>query len=221
MNNKGFTLIELLVSIVILGLILAISVSSINGISNSIKQSERKNLIARIETAGSKYAFDTGKTAVFVRDLIKDGYIDSENDTVLDPVDNKSLKCFVVKMEKQGDYYNATFVEDSSYGYSNGNCNDTKLNQANNNITIEIYKNGIRTYDLSKRLTGTIKLKAISNSIKIDCARNYCRWVISTGKTASSDEIEFTPSSAYSEITGTFTTTVNGTSYSSSVTIKT
>lgn len=225
MDNKGFTLIELLVSLIILGLVMTIAVSSASRFSKNVKQQNRENLIARIEAAASKYAFDTGETAIFVQDLITSGYLDvDDDDDIKDPVDNSiSLKCYVVMMEREGDHYNATFLENSDTRTCNSSLlnNYRELNTDTGNIKIEVYKNGIIQRNLTNKLSGNIKFKATSSSININCSLYKCKWVTSTGKSSTSDSIDFQTSSAYREITGTFTITIGSMSYSSSVTIKT
>ena len=79
MNKKGFTLVELLASIVILALIVAITVPAIDGVSKSIRKTQRENLIKKIEISASDYAFKTNETGVFVDTLIKSGYIEADD----------------------------------------------------------------------------------------------------------------------------------------------
>lgn len=123
MNKKGFTFVELLGTIIILSIVLLIAVPAINGVNNSIKQSHRKSVIKRIEIAASKYAFDTEKTEVYVKDLINEGYMDGDNKSgeILDPVDNTVMNCYKITMEKQSDYYSATFIDKNEM--VNGTCN--------------------------------------------------------------------------------------------------
>ena len=78
MNNRGFTLVELLATIFILAIITTIGITSYTRVSNAIKKEQRNNKIKRIEEAATKYAFDTGKTVVFVDTLVVNGYIDSD-----------------------------------------------------------------------------------------------------------------------------------------------
>lgn len=181
MNSKGFTLVELLLTIAILGLVIAIAVPSYTGISNAIRQNQRKNVIEKIEIAASKYAFDTGETIIFVDKLVTEGYIDSDDEdgTIDDPVNNERMNCYIVEMEKKGDYFNAKFIDGKNYD-SNGVCDLNQLKHSNENISILV--NGSEYSNNGEWLTGNINLKAHSNNtLVIDCINNRCVWTSSGG----------------------------------------
>lgn len=179
MNNKGFTLVELLASIVVLALILAIAIPSINTISHSIRENQRENVIKEIEIAASKYAFDTGNTIIFVKDLIAEGYIasDDDSDNINDPLNNISLNCYVVEMTKQKDYYSAKFLDNKNYMGNDGECNSQGLNNVDSNLTITGNNEG-------KWLKGSATLMASGNGITLSCdpeSYNKCLWTSSSG----------------------------------------
>lgn len=117
MNKKGYTLIELIATIVLLSVILIIAIPAISGISKSIRSSQRNNIIKKIEIAASNYAFDTKKTEAFVDDLVKEGYytVDKDSDLVIDPTNGESMNCYLVKMTKVSDHYNAKFMDGVKY----------------------------------------------------------------------------------------------------------
>lgn len=128
MNNKGFSLIELLAVLVILSIVISVAIVGVNGVSKSLKEKQRENLIARLESAASKYAFDTNNKACFVEQLIKEGYIDSDknSESLADPTDvNAKMDCYVITMEKVGDYFRATFTN-NKYETRTG-CNYNSL----------------------------------------------------------------------------------------------
>lgn len=58
MNNRGFTLIELLVTIILLGIISAISYVSINETIKKSKINDCKNIINNIKSATKEYISD-------------------------------------------------------------------------------------------------------------------------------------------------------------------
>ena len=174
MNKKGFTLIELLISVVILGTIITLVVTVINGISSSIKNKQRNNIISRIEALAANYAYDTGETLIYVDDLIKNGYysLNEESDNLIDPTNNDILNCYMVEMTKDGSYYTAKFIEGSK-SEENGICSTANLILAklNLNIVTSNYKGDINNWIGGK----TIALNVTADK-KIDCVKNECRW---------------------------------------------
>jgi len=180
MKNKGFTLVELLLTIVILSLVLLIAIPSVTGVSNIVRERQRKNSIKSIEIAASKYAFDTGKTLIFVDELIKEGYIESDNDgNIKDPINNKRLNCYAVEMEQVSDYYDAKFIDGKNYD-ENGVCNLNKLKEDSGEIDISVGRRG-GSESLNSWLSGEITLSASSDTFSINCNTNKCVWTSSSG----------------------------------------
>jgi len=193
MNSKGFTLIELLISIAVLSLILAIAIPSVNNISQAVRENQRKNLIKRIEVAASKYAFDTKKTIIFVDELITEGYIESdqEDGSIVDPVNNERMNCYVVEMEKNSEYYNAKFIDGKNYDY-NGVCDINKLQNDSAEVRIEVFNLSETFNNTSDWLKGDgtnpIRLKALSDVIDIDCDLYKCVWTSSSGANITGED---------------------------------
>lgn len=182
MNSKGFTLIELLLTIAILGLIMGIAIPSYNGISNAVRENQRKNIIDKILVAASRYAYDTGETIIFVDKLVTEGYIQSDNEEgiIKDPLNNDRLNCYIVKMEKANDYYRANF-NDEKYEV-NGVCDINRLKESSEDVYIQVTNKSSIISDTSHWLTGNVELKAISkNTLIIDCNVNKCEWASSSG----------------------------------------
>lgn len=210
MNGKGFTLVELLLSIVVLALIMIIAVPSINGISNNIRERQRNNNIEKIKIAASKYAFDTGKTLIFVDELVTEGYIESDDEegNVIDPLNNIRMNCYVVEMEKVSDYYKAKFIDGKNYDID-GVCDLNKLQEISSKINVEIINNGVSVSDTSKWLTGKVSLRAYSDTVDIDCAVNKCEWFSSSGANlVGKDQIDIENVSGILSTNYTFQVTV-------------
>ena len=190
MNNKGFTLVELLASIIILAVIMTVAIPAINNLSSQIRKRHLENTIKNIEIAASKYAFDTKENLVFVDKLVKEGYLSTEKDDdgIYNEVNNQKLNCYLVKMEKSGDHYNATFQNDKSYEV-NGKCDESKLNELNGEVSIKIYNNSVEVTDYNKWLKGNVTLKAVSNNLSINCTKNKCIWTSSSGNYANGIEV--------------------------------
>lgn len=186
MNSKGFTLIELLMSIVVLALILAIAIPSVNSISRSVRENQRNNLIKRIEIAAEKYAFDTGKTIIFVDELVTEGYIESdeEDGSIVDPVNNARMNCYIVEMNKNSEYYKAKFNDAKDYD-NNGVCDLNKLQQDSTELQIVVSNSNGTINDTSSWIksdaSNPITLKVLSDVIDIDCESNKCVWTSSSG----------------------------------------
>ena len=188
MNNKGFTLVELLASVVILALILAIAIPGINNMSSQIRKKHLENTIKNIEIAASKYAFDTKEKLVFVDKLVTEGYMQSDDGIVFDEVNNQKLNCYLVKMEKVSDHYNATFQNDKAYEID-GKCDDSKLNELSGEVSIKLLNNGAEVDDYSKWFKGNVTLKAISDNLNLDCTKYRCNWTSSSGNYVNGLEV--------------------------------
>ena len=134
--KKGFTLVELIATIVILSIVITLSVGALSRYTKKKKKKQHDSLINKIETAASKYAFDTSKELVFVQELIDNGYyeLNDDEEKIIDPENNETLNCYVVEMEKQGNYYVANFLKDSKFELANGSCDTNKLNISDDSI---------------------------------------------------------------------------------------
>lgn len=95
-NKKGFTLVELLAVIVLLGVLVAIAVPSVLGISKKIKENMYDAKIKTIEVAAEAWVDDNKSDCkanvnnLTVTDLVNQGYLktDSAKGEVLNPKDN-------------------------------------------------------------------------------------------------------------------------------------
>ncbi len=94
MKNKGFTLVELLAVIIILGLLLLITMISVNSILNSSKESLSETQKKRLEDAAEVYYLEEGMNrdskCVSIEYLVLMGYLNS--DEVLDPKTREPLE---------------------------------------------------------------------------------------------------------------------------------
>ena len=118
MNNKGFTLIELLTVIVILALVMAIAIPSINGITNAVKGSmldkkldlieesavlkgqDMKNALISSTTKYDGYACKSFK----VSELVVEEYLDKDNKDCTVDKTNKTTKNCVVDPSDESKY---------------------------------------------------------------------------------------------------------------------
>ena len=182
MNNKGFTLVELLASVVILAMILAIAIPGINNLSSQIRKKHLENTIKNIEIAASKYAFDTKENLVFVDKLVAEGYMqsDEEDGSVYNEVNHEKLNCYLVKMQKVSNHYNAIFQNDKSYEL-NGKCDESKLNELNGEVSIKVLNNGKEVTNYNNWLKGDVTLKVISENLNLNCTKYKCSWTSSSG----------------------------------------
>lgn len=108
-KNKGFTLIEILATIAIIAVVTLIATVTYNKVRKNIINRQYKNLKSLIEIAGVRYTSKTGKDKYFVEELIKEGYIDPDDDkgNIYDPRDDHPLNCHVVEVVTENDNYYA------------------------------------------------------------------------------------------------------------------
>jgi prepilin-type N-terminal cleavage/methylation domain-containing protein len=179
--KKGFTLVELIATIVILGIVMALIINSMTKYTQSLNERQRESTIKKIETAASKYAFDTNKEMVFVQELVDTGYytINDESGEVLDPISKVRLNCNVVKMKRQGTYYVAEFLENTRFEKADGTCDTSKLSIRDNNLSVSVKVNGTAVSDYSNWLKGSNVELTVTSSV--DCTNNECLWLSNSG----------------------------------------
>ena len=73
-NDKGFTLVELLIVIVILGILAAVTVYAVRGITDKSQENSCATEQRAIETATEAYYADNGADAAAMSDLVP-GYL--------------------------------------------------------------------------------------------------------------------------------------------------
>ncbi len=95
-NKKGFTLVELIATIVIITVILLLGILTFNKVQETVQNRQFENTKSRIKVAAEKYINDTSVNIVFVETLIKEGYLQADNDgNIIDPRDkSKNLNCY-------------------------------------------------------------------------------------------------------------------------------
>ena len=122
-KNKAFTLTELIAVIVILSILITLSVVVFMNIRRNTLEKEYTNLVSYLETKAALYAKDTGITTISVEDLIKEGYIKPDDETdIYDPRDNKSMNCYLIKMEYKDGEYIAKLSDD--FTNDDGTCKE-------------------------------------------------------------------------------------------------
>ncbi len=134
-KQRGFTIVELLAVIVLLAIITTIAMSGYNAIQKNLKEKAYENLISYIESKAANYATDTGNLLTNVDTLVKEGYIDADDEegNVYNPITKENLNCHIVNIERDND---------NLYGrYSNEEeCETTNLTIKNLNLNIEMYE---------------------------------------------------------------------------------
>lgn len=116
-------MIELIAVLVVLSILITSSVAVFINIRNSVLRKEKNNLITYLETKAIEYANETNVTAVSVEDLIKIGLIKPDDETdIYDPRDNKSMNCYLIKMEYKDGEYIAELSDD--FTNEDGTCKE-------------------------------------------------------------------------------------------------
>ncbi len=97
-NKKGFTLVELLAVIVLLGVLIAIAVPSVLGISKKIKENMYEAKVKTVEVAAEAWIDDNKNSCKTLKDkniefLISAGYLkaDDKDGKIRNPVDNSEM----------------------------------------------------------------------------------------------------------------------------------
>ncbi len=104
-KKKGFTLVELVAVVGLLAIVSTMAALSVSSISHSVKSRQKDNLLNSIQVAAEKYVNDTGIKKVYVQTLIKEGYVEADNDnqTIADPTDDaKILNCYLYDFTTSG-----------------------------------------------------------------------------------------------------------------------
>ena len=110
-SRKGFTLVELIGVIVILAIIIAIAVPSYMKIKKNVDENNYKNKINLIEIAGQKFAEDTNITAVFVKELVENGYLEADDrDGNVYGLNGEIINCYLVLSEQKNGIFYSNFI---------------------------------------------------------------------------------------------------------------
>ena len=142
-KEKGFTLVELMATIVVLAIIIAIAMPLFFNIQKNIIKKNCENKVKLIETAAVKYREDTNSETMYVDDLIKNGYLDADDEkgniyndggNTCSNTTKQRMNCYVVKTKEEAGMYYATIL-DKNYE-ENGKCPDNITNDINEKLKI-------------------------------------------------------------------------------------
>ena len=186
-KKNGFTLVELLAVLGILAIILLIGVPVFLNLRDSVLKSERENVVSYIETRAADYANDTSITVVSVEDLIKEGYVEPDDETdIYDPVTNESFNCYIVTSVFENGAYESTMSEESIGTSEDGTCNSY---ESQVDLAICKYNDDMSQCDLINndswfREDVTLGVRYRNGEILNDSAITY-DWLGSDGSTSS------------------------------------
>ena len=186
-KKNGFTLVELLAVLGILAIILLIGVPVFLNLRDSVLKSERENVISYIENRAADYANDTSITVVSVEDLIKEGYVEPDDETdIYDPVTNESFNCYIVTSVFENGAYESTMSEESIGTSEDGTCNSY---ESQIDLAICKYNDDMSQCDLINndswfREDVTLGVRYRNGEILNDSAITY-DWLGSDGSTSS------------------------------------
>lgn len=135
MKKNGFTLVELLGTMVILAIVILIAVSGFGRVRENVQEKEHENLVKYIETKAANYASDTGSLTTNVDTLVKQGYIEADDEAghVISPKDGSYLNCHIVSITKDENNLYGKYTEEEE-------CDLDKLEIANLNFGVRVYK---------------------------------------------------------------------------------
>ena len=89
-KHSGFTLVELMAVIVVIAIIIAIAIPSYSKIKFSIEKKNNQNKQEMIKIAAQKFAEDTNITAVYVKELVDNGYLEADEDGIVYGLNSKT-----------------------------------------------------------------------------------------------------------------------------------
>ena len=140
-KHSGFTLVELMAVIVVIAII-AIAIPSYSKIKFSIEEKNNQNKQEMIKISAQKFAEDTNITAVYVKELVDNGYLEADEDGIVYVLNSKhekiNINCYVILLErKNGVFYSEILEKD--YKNENGLCDYNKLNNLTTDFKIEMY----------------------------------------------------------------------------------
>jgi prepilin-type N-terminal cleavage/methylation domain-containing protein len=115
-RNRGFTLTELIAVIALIAILSLIATTSFINIRQNILHKNYENLVAYIETKAEQYAASTGVTYVSVDTLIKEGFIEADDETssLYNPENNEKLNCYYVNIVYNNGSYEAKLDSQAS-----------------------------------------------------------------------------------------------------------
>ena len=188
-KTKGFTLTELLGVVAILAIISAIAITVFLKVKDNVLQKDYENIIAYLETEAENYAKDTGITTTTVENLIREGYVNPDDETdIYNPITNESLNCYLISTTMENGIYNAKFGK--NIGSNNGTCNSYEKEQ---NLKICILSDDEKTCsDITNDWLNnnvTLGVKDYKGNI-ITSNENIYKWQSNDGNTSDGHSIK-------------------------------
>ena len=221
-NKKGFTLVELIVVVLITAIVVGIGVPVFINIRKNVLNSQFENVKSRIEDAAVKYANDTQIITVSVGKLIEEGYLTADDqNTIYNPVDNKSLNCKIVEVSLNNGTYTAKLTDNGEL--EDGSCSTYDVSVASL-IKISCYSETDDQNEIAKceETLKNTENKWYSGSVKLGLSDNISkkvtdyRWQGATGEYSDNAEIIVTTDTIKSTSFNLSLTYEDGSSESSS-----
>lgn len=137
MKNKGFTIVELLAVIIILATIVSLGVVSFQAVSKKVLKSNYESKKDLIELKATIYANDTGFLVTSVDNLVKNGYLDADDEegNIINPETKEKMNCSIVFVHNDGKNLYGTMEEKN-----NSECLSEEEIKTNTNIELSVYK---------------------------------------------------------------------------------
>ncbi|MBE6140682.1 MAG: prepilin-type N-terminal cleavage/methylation domain-containing protein [Firmicutes bacterium] len=183
-RKKGFTLTELLATVAVMVIVLTIAVPLYNTVRENTLNSSYSNLVAYIESKAQNYANDTGAVLTNVDTLIKEGYLQADDDksNIYDPRTNEVLNCYMIMIVKKDGELIATLDEDGPVQNSDGTCDVEKIIAS----SIKILCNGKDCSNewYNNDLTLSVDLSKVEDQSKIEYY-----WANTLGFTSQEDRV--------------------------------
>lgn len=189
-NNKGFTLVELIAVIVVLSFLITIASTIFVNVRQSVLNGDYNNIISYLESKALEYANKTDINNVSVETLIKEGYVNPDNETdIYDPRDNTTLNCYVFKTTFEDNKYVISSIVESKPD-KNNKCTfneEQYFEICNYNETTGICERIDGTKWYSENMNLRVKYK---NDLLSKNEKTTFLWKSNTGLTSEDEMVE-------------------------------